>query len=463
MGTDAKYCHGDVTTVHGSDLTAPTEGQRKTGAEAHIKPVYALADVYTKGALAGCIKKISFEPHLPTYELSVGDFVRVGDEYREIGALNQDTTSGNYSWAYVTERFNYQYAAGTPAFRKNAEQVIESALTNLANGAVMSASASKRVAGTQLKATFDVHTSQHHGTYFAMNKWGTASDPTVVDNVCTGDLIATNNYDLTAVGLTFGAQQYLRQVLKTETTAAAAVLAEGAGGANGASRLVVGAHNSFHKGHIEDTTSDQVVADIMPGVQNTHLPENTLFRSSGGIYEIQTDVDGDPTEFVCDNSGLRTSYIASSAGYVSRSEPQTVRFVDASYGTPYCGRCPLRRIQQVHNHSRLWSRGRNERRLCSVSRVGGHQRGYGRRNQRCHLRRDSHGRRSLVVRRHRRQRARRDSDWRGDHLVLRNGHARHSLPERRPGHPVVRQDSNHQQCQPQGDARGCLKSARGLQ
>ena len=46
------------------------------------------------------IKKVAFEPHLPTYELSVGDFIRVGDEYREIGALNQDTTSGNYSWAY---------------------------------------------------------------------------------------------------------------------------------------------------------------------------------------------------------------------------------------------------------------------------------------------------------------------------------------------------------------------------
>jgi len=51
--------------------------------------------------------------------------------------------------------------------------------------------------------------------------------------------------------------------------------------------------------------------------------------------------DGDPTEFVCDNSGLRTSYIASSAGYVSRAEPQIVRFVDASYGSSQPALKPL--------------------------------------------------------------------------------------------------------------------------
>merc|ERR1719267_186869 len=128
--------------------------------------------IYDKGSLAGCIKKVTFEPHLPTYELSVGDFIRVGDEYREIGLLITDTTSGNYSGAYVTERFNSQYAAGTPAFRKNSEQVLKSALTNLANGAIMSASVSKRVGGSMLKAEFDVYTSKAVGTYFSLNTVG---------------------------------------------------------------------------------------------------------------------------------------------------------------------------------------------------------------------------------------------------------------------------------------------------
>jgi hypothetical protein len=213
----------------------------------------------------------------------------------------------------------------------------------------MSATATKRVAGSQLKAEFDVFTSKHHGSYFALTKWGDDSAaPTVVPNVCKGDLVATNNYDLAAAGVTVGSQQYLRQVIKTETTASSAVLTEGAGGALGATRLVFGAHNTFHKGHVEITTTDEYVADIMPAVGNHATgnllladPTKTLFRSSGGIYEIQTDVDGDPTEFVCDNSGLRTSYIASSAGYVSRSEPQTVRFVDASYGSSQPALKPL--------------------------------------------------------------------------------------------------------------------------
>merc|ERR1711871_1928283 len=199
--------------------------------------------IYTKGPLAGCIKMVTFEPHLPTYELSVGDFIRVGDEYREIGQFVTDTVSGNYSGAYVTERFNSQYAAGTPAFRKNSEQVIQSALANLANGAIMSASVSKRVGGSMLKAEFDVYTSMSSGTYFSLNKVNTDDTITVVDNVCNGDLIVTNNYDLTATGLTVRAQQYLRQVLKTETTAKSAFAASGSGGANGASRFVVGPHN----------------------------------------------------------------------------------------------------------------------------------------------------------------------------------------------------------------------------
>merc|ERR1711871_1756513 len=340
-GTDSKYCHGDVTTVHGVDLAAPTATARLEGSEGTTKLTYdttgTTTTIYTKGPLAGCIKMVTFEPHLPTYELSVGDFIRVGDEYREIGQFVTDTVSGNYSGAYVTERFNSQYAAGTPAFRKNSEQVIQSALANLANGAIMSASVSKRVAGSMLEAEFDVYTSKAVGTYFSLNKVnandGSSDNPTVVSNVCNGDLIATNNYDLAASGITVGAQQYVRQVLKTETTATDAVLQEGAGGAHGASRLVVGAHNSFHKGHVEDTTPGTYVADIMPGVRTIAGAENVLFGSSGGTYEIQTDVNGDPSEFVCDNSGLRSSYIASSAGYVSRAEPQIVRFVDASYGS----------------------------------------------------------------------------------------------------------------------------------
>merc|ERR1711881_582806 len=60
---------------------------------------------------------------------------------------------------------------------------------------------------------------------------------------------------------------------------------------------------------------------------------NGLFRMSGGRYEIETDIDGDPTELVCDTSKLRAVYIAASGGYVSRDAPQTVQFVDYTFGS----------------------------------------------------------------------------------------------------------------------------------
>lgn len=343
-GNDDRFCEMTVTTVHGAALNEPDEDEMQAGNEyaTLTTQIKYSSNIYDKGSLAGCIKKVTFEPHLPTYELSVGDFIRVGDEYREIGALTMDTTSGNYSSAYVTERFNQQYAAGTPAFRKNAEQVIESALTALSNGAVMSASVSKRVGGTQLKAEFDVFSSKAHGTYFNLIEPGDAGHdaPTTVENVCVGDLVSTNNYELTVnAAIKTGAAQYQRQVLKTEASSTAAGGTSGTGGAAGANRLVVGAFNTFHKGHVEVANS---IADIMPGVNNVaSSPTQVLFRSSGGAYEITTDINGDPSEFVCDTSSLRASYIASSAGYVSRSEPQIVRFVDASYGSQQPALKPL--------------------------------------------------------------------------------------------------------------------------
>merc|ERR1712166_1425475 len=45
------------------------------------------------------------------------------------------------------------------------------------------------------------------------------------------------------------------------------------------------------------------------------------------------NVGGDQSELVCGTSDLRAVYVASSAGYVSASEPQTVQFVDHTYGS----------------------------------------------------------------------------------------------------------------------------------
>jgi len=42
---------------------------------------------------------------------------------------------------------------------------------------------------------------------------------------------------------------------------------------------------------------------------------------------------GDPTELACDTSNLRSVYVASSAGYVSRAEPRKLIFVDHRWGS----------------------------------------------------------------------------------------------------------------------------------
>merc|ERR1711934_885676 len=94
----------------------------------------------------------------------------------------------------------------------------------------------------------------------------------------------------------------------------------------GAMGVQVGVANVFEQG----TTTPSYSNDIgNAGGDMSRVP----FRMSGGVYEIQTDIDGDQSELVCGTSDLRAVYVASSAGYVSASEPQTVHFVDHTYGS----------------------------------------------------------------------------------------------------------------------------------
>merc|ERR1712195_179083 len=245
------------------------------------------------GGVIACFKYVTFEPHLPTYEMEVGDFIRVGQEYREIGMLVADGTSGNYSAAYTTSRFSTTYQAGSLAFRTNAEQTLKSALEQMDNGAVTTATVDQRVGGQQLTAHWKATNDAATGTSL---EFQTAGDAAVnVQGLCVGDIIATNNYnDAPPSSNVNGAQQHMYQINKVRTTAPAYTNAKGNAGGD------------------------------MSAVP---------FRMSGGVYEIQTDVDGDQSELVCGTSDLRAVYVASSAGYVSASEPQTVQFVDHTYGS----------------------------------------------------------------------------------------------------------------------------------
>jgi len=315
--TDTRFC--PVTGAHAGVMGTPTPGASAVG------------------AISACFKYVSFEPHLPTYEMSVGDFIRVGQEYREIGAFVQDTTSGNYSAAYVTSRFNTGYSAGSLAFRANAAQVLKSALTNMENGAVTSATVAKRVGGTQLKAFFEVENTNTDGTVFAFED---ASGAAVsVANLCVGDVIATNNYAASdTASQVMGAQNYMYQI---ENLISAAGSVATASGSVGGAKAAVGPPNSFVQGVGGPSVSPQVTVATVAGTNDL---ERVPFRMSGGSYEIQTDVDGDQTELVCGTDDLRAVYVASSAGHVSAAEPQTVVFVDHTFGSNQ----PTKKALSVH-------------------------------------------------------------------------------------------------------------------
>lgn len=343
-----------------------------------------------------CFKYVTFEPHLPTYELMVGDFIRVGAEYREIGAFVMDGVSGNYSAAYVTTRFTSGYQSGSLAFRNNAANSLKQSLQHLDNGAVTSASVERRAPSQQLQARWNAVNSAADGTIFQF----TNHRAEVVNApLCVGDIVASNNYDDTpSASNVMGAQQYMYQVQKTVTDPAAGP---------GAAKVQIGGPNSWYKGTttpslisqqvdtiasltpsgdgaatgtivFDDASANTYVAESLvlchgigpiPGANqvftvtswtastktlviknasptltgtNSHgakgycMPapaaDQTAFRVSGGSYEIQTDVDGDQSELVCDTSAMRAVYVASSGGHVAAALPQRVVFVDHTYG-----------------------------------------------------------------------------------------------------------------------------------
>merc|ERR1711907_582926 len=95
------------------------------------------------GGGAVCEKLIRFSPDLPDDELAVGDYIRIGNEIREIGSLIRSATTGNFTSAYVKSQFNSNYGAGTYAYRHSAAKAIEYGLEHLPGGVVGEVTATK--------------------------------------------------------------------------------------------------------------------------------------------------------------------------------------------------------------------------------------------------------------------------------------------------------------------------------
>merc|ERR1711988_69686 len=145
---------------------------------------------------AACEKLIRFSPDLPDDELSVNDYIRVGNEIRQIGALTRSTDSGNYSSAYVTAQFSQAYAAGTYAYRHSAAKAIEYGLEHLSNDVVGEVTATKSKSSGKVLLNPKVGTNKLHAVVAEGGVTLTFSaDGAPMDSAGVGDVLRIHSQD----------------------------------------------------------------------------------------------------------------------------------------------------------------------------------------------------------------------------------------------------------------------------
>jgi len=236
-----------------------------------------------------CFSYIKFTPHLPLWELTAGDFVRVGSQYRKIGACTVDTTSGNYSSCYTTHSFDSQYGDGTYAFSANTAGNIANELKNLPNDLFSGTTSVSQVnSGTKRSAV--------NSAYAA----GVVDIALGASELCVGD----------RTKMTKSTSDDHRAQVNSLTFATAGTISEVDTGSAGAELVVSGT-----------------------GV--------AMYRDSGARYEVDTKLAGNPSELACNTAGLRSVYHTDKAGYVMRSKPSRVFFVDPRFGSAQPAYSPI--------------------------------------------------------------------------------------------------------------------------
>merc|ERR1712072_418496 len=257
---------------------------------------------------AECEKLVRFSPDLPDDELAVGDYIRVGNEIRQIGSLIRSTDSGNYSSAYVTSQFNRAYGAGTYAYRHNAAKAIEYGLEHLSNDVIGEVTATKSKSSGRVLLN-SVTTS-------ALYANSVVGSPTTNHGGATITFKTSQGFAAGAAGVgdVFRVHSLtgMSQIEGLDSTTAAAAVVKGV--------------------TLQDdwlTTSDDVGTI---GTDNT-LAEIPII-DNGFKYKIAfEDNSGDLPDLVCNTDGLRSVYRMDEAAYVSRDEPDRVYFVDTKQGS----------------------------------------------------------------------------------------------------------------------------------
>jgi len=268
------------------------------------------------GASAGqwagafCEKLIRFSPDLPDDELAVNDYIRIGNEIRQIGALTRSPDSGNYSSAFVTAQFDNAYAPGTYAYRHSAAKVIEYGLEHLSNDVVGEVTATKTKSSGKLLSNANVDANLH--TVVAAGGSAVTFGPTANNGFAPG---AAGVGDVFRIHSQVGMSQI--EAIEEDAT-----------------NFVVDAITlqSEWLTHASDTSALAAGTRTIDGVAYAvgHQP----IIDNGFKYKIKfEDNSGDLPDLTCNTNNLRSVYRMKQAAYVTRDEPDRVWFVDTKQGS----------------------------------------------------------------------------------------------------------------------------------
>jgi hypothetical protein len=260
---------------------------------------------------SACEKLIRFSPDLPDDELSVNDYIRVGNEIRQIGALIRSTESGNYSSAYVTAQFSQAYAAGTYAYRHSAAKAIEYGLEHLSNDVVGEVTVTKSKSSGKILLNIDPANKLHTriaagGSAVTFVKTGTTASGAAPASVGVGDVFRVHSQDgmsqIEAVSETNG-------VVDGLTTDAEFI------------------------GHSADTATVEANVRVIADDSNLDVGSVPII-DNGFKYKIKFEANsGDLPDLTCNTDNLRSVYRMEQSAYVSRDEPDRVWFVDTKQGS----------------------------------------------------------------------------------------------------------------------------------
>jgi len=277
--------------------------------EANAASYDATADKQWGGA--ACEKLIKFSPDLPDDELQTGDYIRIGNEIRQIGSLIRSSDSGNYSSAYVTAQFAKGYGAGTYAYRHSAAKAIEYGLEHLSNDVVGEVTATKSKSSGKVLLNPKVGTNKLHAVVAEGGVTLTFSaDGAPMDSAGVGDVLRIHSQD--------GMSQ-----IETITVADTGLITQ----------------VTLDPEHIyatDDTVTDK--SKLAAGTRTinsiVYSVDHVAIVDNGFKYKVKfEDNSGDLPEMVCNSDNLRSVYRIAEAAYVTRDEPDRVWFVDTAQGS----------------------------------------------------------------------------------------------------------------------------------